>query len=166
MVNSLDIATLNHFGIDRQSPLEARRKAGFLFSRAKSRGARRALWLKLLGKTNRLQDLSAVAKDARRRPAPQSGVINVALDQIIGSEGRTDDFDSAVNPLKSHNRDRWIGIAAARKKGVTLPPVELIQVGGEYFVRDGNHRVSVAKAAGQVEIEARILYTLAQSNED
>ncbi len=160
MVNSLDIATLNHFGIDRQSPLEARRKAGFLFSRAKSRGARRTFWLKLRGKENRLQDLSAVAQDAQRQPAAQSGVVNVALDKIVGSEGRTDDFDSVFNPLKSHNRDRWIGIAAARKLGVPLPPVELIQVGDTYFVRDGNHRVSVAKAAGQVEIEAKVLFKL------
>jgi hypothetical protein len=82
------------------------------------------------------------------------------LAKIVGSEGRTADFDSAFDPLRSHNRDRWIGIAAARRQGAILPPVELIQVGDTYYVRDGNHRVSVAKAAGQVEIEAQILYLL------
>jgi hypothetical protein len=160
MVNSLDIATLNHFGIDRESPLEARRKAGFLFSRAKTRGTRRTLWLKLLRKENRLQDLTQVTRNTTRQPAAPSGVVNVPLDRIIGSEGRIDDFDGAFNPLKSHNRDRWIGIAAARRQGTTLPPVELIQAGDSYYVRDGNHRVSVAKAAGQIEIEAQILYVL------
>ncbi len=160
MVNSLDIASLNQFGIDRKSPLESRRKAGFLFSRAKTRGAWHTVWCKLRGKENRLQDLTQVAGNVKRRPAALSGVVNVPLDRIIGSEGRTDDFDGAFNPLKSHNRDRWIGIAAARRQGTTLPPVELIQVGDSFYVRDGNHRVSVAKAAGQVEIEAQILYVL------
>lgn len=160
MVNSLDIATLNHFGVDRKSPLEARRKAGFLFSRAKTRGAWRTMWQKLLGKENKLQNLTQVARNSERQPAARCGVVNVALDRIVGSEGRTDDFDSAFNPLKRHNRDRWIGIAAARRRGIALPPVALIQVGNSYYVRDGNHRVSVAKAAGQVEIEAEILYVL------
>jgi hypothetical protein len=160
MVNSLDIASLNQFGIDRKSPLEARRQAGFLFSRAKTRGTWRNLWLKLLRKENKLQDLTQVAGNAKRRPAAHSGVVNVPLDRIIGSEGRTDDFDGAFNPLKSHNRDRWTGIAAARRRGIALPPIELIQVRDSYYVRDGNHRVSVAKAAGQIEIEAQILYIL------
>ena len=160
MVNSLDIASLNQFGIDRKSPLESRRKAGFLFSRAKTRGTWRMVLHKLLRKENKLQDLTQVAGNVKRRPAALSGVVNVPLDRIIGSEGRTDDFDGAFNPLKSHNRDRWIGIAAARRQGTILPPVDLIQVGESFYVRDGNHRVSVAKAAGQVEIEAQILYVL------
>ena len=84
----------------------------------------------------------------------------MALDRFIGCVGRTDDFDGAFNPLKSHIRDSWIGFAAARRQRTTLPPVELIQVGDSYYVRDGNHRVSVAKAAGQIEIEAEILYVL------
>ena len=79
---------------------------------------------------------------------------------IIGSEGRTNDSDRDFYPLQTHNRDRWIGIAAARRQGAILPPVELIQYGDGYYVRDGNHRVSVAKIAGQVEIEAQVLYKL------
>ena len=160
MVNSLDFAALSHFGIDRESPLEVRRRAGFLFSRALSRGAWRSFWHKLSGKENRLQDLTEVAMDAKRQPAQRAAVVNIPLTKIIGSEGRTNDFDSDFNPLKSHNRDRWIGIAVARRRGTVLPPVELIQAGNAYYVRDGNHRVSVARAAGQVEIEAQILYVL------
>ena len=113
-----------------------------------------------MGNENKLRDLTEIARKAKRQPAQRAGVVNIPLTKIIGSEGRTNDFDSAFNPLKSHNRDRWIGIAAARRRGTILPPVELIQVADTYFVRDGNHRVSVAKAAGQVEIEAQILYVL------
>jgi hypothetical protein len=31
---------------------------------------------------------------------------------------------------------------------ITLPSILLYEIGGVYFVRDGNHRVSVAKIKG------------------
>jgi len=34
--------------------------------------------------------------------------------------------------------------------------VELIQVGDVYFVRDGHHRISVARALGQRDVEAEV----------
>jgi hypothetical protein len=43
------------------------------------------------------------------------------------------------------------------RSGISLPPVELIQVEDEFFVRDGHHRISIAKVTGQLEIEARIV---------
>jgi hypothetical protein len=76
----------------------------------------------------------------------------VQIDRISGSEGRSSDFDRAFNPLRSHNRDRWLGITAARRRGKSLPPIELIQVRGVYFVRDGHHRISVARALGRLDI--------------
>ena len=51
---------------------------------------------------------------------------------------------------------RWLGVAAARDHGKVLPPVVLVQVGGVYFVRDGHHRISVARALGQLDIEAEV----------
>ena len=39
---------------------------------------------------------------------------------------------------------------------VTLPPVDLYKIGDVYFVRDGNHRVSVARQLGQVDIDAYV----------
>ena len=47
-----------------------------------------------------------------------------------------------------------VNVAVARKTGVALPPVELIKVGEEYYVRDGHHRVSVAHAFGECYIDA------------
>jgi hypothetical protein len=107
-----------------------------------------------------LGDLVQSGPNAERRPALGAGVVNVSLSKIVGSEGRVRDFDNTFHPLNDHTRDRWIGIAVARRNGVTLPPVELIQVGCAYYVRDGHHRISVARAAGQAEIEARIAYAL------
>jgi hypothetical protein len=50
-----------------------------------------------------------------------------------------------------------LGIATARQRGKPLPPVELIQVGDVYFVRDGHHRISVARALGQRDIGAEVM---------
>jgi hypothetical protein len=80
----------------------------------------------------------------------------VSIAQIGGSEGRAGDFDREFNPLKDHVRKRWLGIAAAREQGVALPPVSLVQVGDVYYVKDGHHRISVAKALGQETIEAKV----------
>jgi hypothetical protein len=59
--------------------------------------------------------------------------------------------------LKKHNCERWINIAVARDMGVVLPAVDLVQVGDVYYVRDGHHRISVAKAMEQLDIDARIV---------
>ena len=50
----------------------------------------------------------------------------------------------------------WVGIAVAILQGVSLPPVELIQTAEGYMVRDGHHRLSVARAFDQEVIEAVI----------
>jgi hypothetical protein len=81
----------------------------------------------------------------------------VPIAQIGGSEGRASDFDRDFNPIKGHTRQRWLGIAAAREQGKVLPPVSLIRVGDLYFVKDGHHRISVARAFGQEAIEAKVI---------
>jgi hypothetical protein len=80
----------------------------------------------------------------------------VPIQQIWGSEGRSADFDSLFYPRQGHSQGRWVGIAAARMMGLVLPPVDLIQVGDGYFVRDGHHRISVARALGEEYIEAEV----------
>jgi hypothetical protein len=80
----------------------------------------------------------------------------VPIQKIRGSQGRTKDFDRGFHPLKNHTRDRWVGIAVARQRGTALPSVSLVQVGDLYFVLDGHHRISVARALGQRDIEAHV----------
>jgi hypothetical protein len=80
----------------------------------------------------------------------------VPIRQIRGSEGRSRYFDCDFNPLYDEARGRWLNIARARQQGKNLPPVVLVQVGDIYFVRDGHHRISVARALGQLYIEARV----------
>jgi hypothetical protein len=85
------------------------------------------------------------------------GVRTVPLNLIKGSEGRSTDFDCDFNPLHARTRDRWMSIAIARSQGDTLPLVELIQLGEDYFVRDGHHRISVAHAFSEEYIDAVVI---------
>src|SRR3954454_23704966 len=72
----------------------------------------------------------------------------VALDHIVGSEGRYSDFDRRFLPRSDKLKQRWSSIDSAMLESVELPPVELYKIGDIYFVRDGNHRVSVARQQG------------------
>jgi hypothetical protein len=84
------------------------------------------------------------------------GIKCVNLNQICGSMNRTGDFDHHFHPLDDRLRDRWVSVAMARSQDVPLPPVSLVQVGACYFVEDGHHRISVARAMGQTAIEAEV----------
>lgn len=148
MFRNLQITTISY------STNESR-NAGFLFDVAYRHGVRRQVWARLTGRNNELRSLSHYAIGTQTHRS--AGVLSVPLDRIVGSESRTKDFDADFNPLKQHNRERWASLLAALWSGISLPPVELIQVGNEFFVRDGHHRISIAKATGQLEIEARIV---------
>lgn len=85
-----------------------------------------------------------------------AGIRDVPINQIRGSEGRSHDFTNDFRPLQRYTRQRWINVAAARQRGRELPPVELVQVGDVYYVRDGHHRISVAKARGETAVDAEV----------
>jgi hypothetical protein len=111
----------------------------------------------LFGRSLRLPDLASLTRHSTLKGQHAAGLQTVRIDQIRGSEGRSQDFDASFRPLSEHTKQRWLSVASAWFQGLTLPPVELIQVGDSYFVRDGHHRVSVARAAGQQQIEAEVL---------
>ncbi|KAB8142527.1 DUF4032 domain-containing protein [Chloroflexia bacterium SDU3-3] len=78
----------------------------------------------------------------------------VPLANIVGSEGRYSDFDRQFLPRTDAIRNRWSNIDRAMIQSVALPPIELYKIGDVYFVRDGNHRVSVARQQGALFIDA------------
>jgi len=86
-----------------------------------------------------------------------AGLKIIPIDRIRGSEGRTEDFDDAFHPLHDRLRNRWLSVASVRLAGEGLPPVELIHTGEVYFVRDGHHRISVARALGEAYIDAEVI---------
>lgn len=118
--------------------------------------ARRKAWFYRLQATfrhdsRRLYDLSAVKAVQQQH---YRGTQTVSLDEIRGSENRTREFDIDFYPVEGYIEERWISVAAALLRGIQLPPVELIKVGDMYYVRDGHHRISVARALGWKSIDA------------
>lgn len=99
--------------------------------------------------------------DVKSMTKPRSqtykGMQVVKIDQIIGSEGRYKDFSKAFLPKKEHLRQRWESIDRAHLTDVILPPISLFKIGDVYFVRDGNHRVSVARMQGSLSIDAEVV---------
>jgi hypothetical protein len=85
------------------------------------------------------------------------GIRIVEVEKITGSVGRYRDFDGAFLPLKRNMVDRWGRIDRAYHRGDELPAVSLYKIGDRYFVRDGNHRVSVARYHGVAAIDAEVV---------
>jgi hypothetical protein len=80
----------------------------------------------------------------------------VLVKNIIGSEGRYSDFDRRFLPRTEALEERWRSIERAMNRAIDLPPVDLWKISDVYFVRDGNHRVSVARWRGQSHIDAYV----------
>jgi hypothetical protein len=78
----------------------------------------------------------------------------VPLAAIVGSEGRYGDFDRRFLPRSGATKNRWTRVNSAALQQIQLPPIELYKIADIYFVRDGNHRVSVARQQGQIDIDA------------
>lgn len=92
----------------------------------------------------------------RGRAEIDRGTQMIEISRIIGSVGRYRDFDRAFLPLEGANAERWKRLDIAMNELRDLPPIDVYQIGEAYFVRDGNHRVSVAKANGIDSIEAHV----------
>ena len=80
----------------------------------------------------------------------------ISINKIVGSEGRYRDFNKFFLPRSEHLRNRWERIDIANIRDIPLPPISIYEIGGAYFVRDGNHRVSVARSQGVEEIDAEV----------
>jgi hypothetical protein len=94
------------------------------------------------------------------------GVRVVPLDQIVGSVDRGRDFDRLFRPTSARSRGRWEQIAAAARRGEAFPPVDLVKVGEIYFVRDGHHRVSVARALGRTDVDGYVTEVVTRIDAD
>jgi hypothetical protein len=84
------------------------------------------------------------------------GLQVIDLDSIVGSVDRARDFDRRWRPTSGRPRERWQRIDVAQRRGVAMPPISVYRIGDLHFVRDGHHRVSVARAMGWRTIEADV----------
>lgn len=95
------------------------------------------------------QKLNAIEKSA-------SQLKDIPLDAIVGSVGRYHDFTREFLPKSSIDANRWARVKASTLGLTGLPPIEVYQIGEVYFVKDGNHRVSVARQMDNPFIQAYV----------
>jgi hypothetical protein len=127
-------------------------------------------------RARRHQALAALAQRLRREPSDVNmilpfdevvealgrtgeralGLQSILLDSIVGSVGRTREFDRSFRPTSNRSRPRWERIANAQRRGHDMPPISVYRIGDLHFVRDGHHRVSVARAQGREDIDAYV----------
>jgi hypothetical protein len=98
-----------------------------------------------------------VVDESNRRRGPR-GVVDIPLEAIVGTTepNRAAQFDQHFRPT-AQTRSRWLRVAMAFHSGTSLPPITVVQVGERYAIRDGHHRVSVAKALGSLTISAVVV---------
>jgi hypothetical protein len=121
---------------------------------------RKAFWQEMLslirGQSTELMSFDDIKARLRLREESYRGLQDVPLDKIVGSVGRYRDFTSSFLPKNSTSPERWSRVYAQVNSMEGTPPIELYKVGDVYFVRDGNHRVSVARQVGAKTIHAHV----------
>ena len=139
------------------------------FSRARRRQVLARLGARLRGQTGDIDVIlpfdEVVAALGRLSERPL-GLVVIELDSIVGSVDRTGDFDRRFRPTSARARARFEHIAAAERRGQAFPPIDVYRVGDAHFVKDGHHRVAVARARGRLVIEASVTEVLTAAGAD
>jgi membrane protein implicated in regulation of membrane protease activity len=147
--------------IDRTWPI-----SGLLLTDAQHAGARMVRERRLAGIRRRLRRRPADADQLRCLPDAIEtgaqrralGVQPIAIDAIVGTTqpDKAKAFDNCFRP-PAWSQGRWQTLWIARCRGTPLAPISVYRVGGEHYVRDGHHRVSVARALGDTAIDAEVV---------
>ena len=119
---------------------------------------------KILFGLEKREDLKSFHDEQKQQNAYNSvnlGLKEVLIDKIIGSVQKYTDFDKNFKPKNDIIKERWEQMYVANINNTSLPPVILYKIKDEYYVYDGNHRISVAKFLGFNSIEAEVLEFLA-----
>src|SRR5215204_1663889 len=129
------------------------------FARARRRAFLRRIGAFMRGDpgSNRLLSFDEVKSALGAVEQVYLGMRTVPVEKIVGSVGRHRDFDRAFLPSKGGLENRWKRIDQMMHRAEELPPISLYKIGDAYFVRDGNHRVSVAHQLGVEMIDAEVI---------
>jgi hypothetical protein len=126
------------------------------FSRARGRAILSQIQHFLNTDRDRMLSFNDVKDILKPKNQVYRGSQTVPINLIMGSEGRYRDFNKYFLPRSDHLRSRWERVDEAHLRDIILPPISLYEIGGAYFVRDGNHRVSVARAQNVEFIDAEV----------
>ena len=146
------------------SDYDNRRNKLYLFQTARndfSHAYIKAFWRSLRSwlhnESNDLLPYDEVRKHMPIRGQHYLGLKQIETEKIVGSVSRYNDFDRAFLPRRTHTRSRWESIDRAYFEDVILPPIDVYKLGDVYFVKDGNHRVSVAREREQAFMDAYVV---------
>ncbi|MCX8062243.1 MAG: universal stress protein [Anaerolineales bacterium] len=137
-------------------PLESYIAAINEFHRARNLAQLRELLARLRGESTELLDFDEVRKRLKTQGMIEKGLRQIPLNAIVGSVGRYHDFTRDFLPKRDHIKDRWARVRLAFTGMAGVPPIEVYQIGEAYFVKDGNHRVSVARQLGATHIQGYV----------
>jgi len=127
------------------------------FMAARQQAALQSVMAQLTGRSNELLSYEEVAQKLKLTPGAELGRHDIPLEAIVGSVGRYTDFSRTFLPLRDFDQARWAEVKTAMESMEGVPPIDVYKVGDVYFVRDGNHRVSVARRSGAKVIEANVI---------
>lgn len=139
--------------LEMQTQLNADRS----FERARAQAFVERVVGQLRGQPTDLLPFELVKDKLDLLPSSDRGLHDIPLERIVGSEGRYNEFTRSFLPRKGRVRQRWERVYAAVESREGVPPIEVYQVGDVYFVKDGNHRVSVARELGARTIQAHVI---------
>jgi hypothetical protein len=141
--------------LDR-GPDGPRSTSHLVFDAARRRAFIQDMLSELSGRSDDLLSFDSVREQLHLSEASQdTSLLEIPLDKIVGSVGRYRDFNRAFLPRAQIDPERWTRIERMHRQS-GLPPIKVFKVGDVYFVLDGNHRVSVARARGLDTIWAHV----------
>ncbi len=128
------------------------------FGRARMKGFVQMVMSLVTGHNMHLLSFDEVVGKLRLKQAIYRGLEDIPIKNIVGSTGRYEDFTRHFLPRSSDRRDkeRWRNIYTLAVTGKGFPPIDVYKIDQVYFVKDGNHRVSVARDLGWETIQAHV----------
>ncbi len=126
------------------------------FEEARRRAALEAIMARLTGKPYNLLSYEDVRQKLKARGSASRGLHDIPIDAIVGSVGRYTDFTRSFLPKAATNQQRWAKVKAIVTGTEGLPPIDVYKIGEAYFVKDGHHRVSVAREMDSKYIQAYV----------
>ena len=145
-----------------------REDAQYDFSRARRQRALAQLSARLrrADDVNHILPFEEVVRALGRTGERRLGEQLISLDSIVGTVDRSREFDRSFRPTSPRVRERWQRINLAQRKGEAMPPIDVYRIGDMHFVKDGHHRVSVARALGHRDIAAYVTQVLTEVGAD
>jgi len=126
------------------------------FRRARRSASMEQIMARFTGRSADLLSYDEVRKKLRAVEEAREELRSIPLDAIVGSVDRYSDFTRSFLPRRDSDEHRWARVKLAVTEPTGVPPIEVYQIGDVYFVRDGNHRVSVARQLGASHIQAYV----------